>query len=198
MHERLVSQLSTRVLEIGFGLGLNCLLCADSASVHGATLRYTSIEHAPISAATLNDLNYAELLTNPTLASQLSQIVALSNDKPQQQLNGSLGEHTDLALHIDDATSPALLTKLRKEPSFDAIFLDAFSPDVNPECWTQTFFDALSQLISPNGRLATYCVKGYVRRNLEAAGFSVHKYPGPKGKREVLWASLNSSQIELK
>ncbi len=72
---------------------------------------------------------------------------------------------------------------------FDAIYLDAFSPDNNPECWTTEFFLTLFQSLKPFGKLSTYCAKGVVRRSLEAAGFEVTKLPGPPGKREIVVAT---------
>jgi len=44
------------------------------------------------------------------------------------------------------------------------------------------------QMASPGAVLVTYSSKGQVRRNMAAAGFSVEKLPGPKGKREILRA----------
>lgn len=192
-HDRLRDKRPTRILEIGFGLGLNCLLCADNATNNKTYLSYTGIEHSPISAAALIELNYGQLLDSPTLASDLAQILLDLPLKPGSTKRGLLGTYCNLTLHTEDATSPVLLERLKHGSRYDAIFLDAFSPDVNPECWTLAFLLQIQSLLAPNGRLATYCVKGSVRRNLVKAGFIVHKYPGPKGKREVLWANLASA-----
>jgi len=43
-------------------------------------------------------------------------------------------------------------------------------------------------MLLPGGVLVTYCSKGDVRRAMVAAGFTVKKLPGPKGKREMLAA----------
>lgn len=192
VHDRLKSNRPTRVLEIGFGLGLNCLLCADSAASNTTLLSYTGIEHAPISASTLIELNYAHLLSSPILANDLAQLFSGLGPNLGGTAFGLLGQYCQVILHTADATSGVLLEKLGNEPKYDAIFLDAFSPDVNPECWTHAFMRQIRSFLAPKGRLATYCVKGSVRRNLVAAGFRVNKYPGPKGKREVLWAKLAS------
>jgi len=190
VYDRLIAKHSTRVLEIGFGLGLNCLLCADCAAINNTGLSYTGVDHAPICATDFIELNYGQLLNRPSLATDLARLLADLRKKTSYVQTGLLGDDCELSLHTCDATSPVLLNSLELGPNYDAIFLDAFSPEVNPECWTQAFFEHLRLLIAPCGRLATYCVKGSVRRNLEAAGFSVTKYPGPKGKREVMWAQL--------
>ena len=77
--------------------------------------------------------------------------------------------------------------------AFDAIYLDAFSPDTNAECWSDEMLSRLfTALRSDGGTLVTYCAKGAVRRSLEAVGFVVHRHPGPPGKREILSASRTS------
>ncbi len=199
VHERLRNQQTTRILEIGFGLGLNCLLCADCAETSQTDLHYTGVEHAPINDVQFAELAFEQWLDCPQLAQQLKPIFKDAQHLAEHSILtpaiAHLGEHSRVQLHIQDATSISLLSQLTSEPNYDAILLDAFSPDVNPECWTMSFFAHLRPLLSPSGRLATYCVKGAVRRNLERAGFLVHKYPGPKGKREVLWAEVPTSQI---
>jgi len=182
---RLVSGQPTRVLEVGFGLGLNCLLSADTAAQNNTRLDYTGIEHEPISAAQLHTLDYQRWLSKPELVESLAVMLR----KPAEPcLKAKLDEHTSVTLIINDATSKIVLEQLATEPAFDAIFLDAFSPEHNPECWTLDFFKQLFSLLTPHGVLATYCVKGTVRRNLQSAGFIVQKVPGPAGKREVLRA----------
>lgn len=206
--DRLQAGLTTRVLEIGLGLGLNCLLSADCAATEKTQLHYTGVEHAPISGPQLHALDYQQWLKHPTLVDDLANLLQqtacneLGSSQDEMSLPGlpptaalrtetlgeKLGEFTTVNLHIADASSQHLLSLLSNEPKFDAIFLDAFSPEHNPECWTLDFFNHLHRLLAPNGQLATYCVKGTVRRNLESAGFKVEKYPGPMGKREVLRA----------
>ena len=81
----------------------------------------------------------------------------------------------------------ALQIKLPKD-HFHAVYHDAFSPDMNPELWTVSFFRNIFDSMKTGARLATYSAKGEVRRTLLAAGFDVEKMAGPKGKREMLLA----------
>ncbi|WP_310586546.1 MnmC family methyltransferase [Runella sp.] len=74
---------------------------------------------------------------------------------------------------------------------FDAIYYDAFALAAQPELWTQEIFEKLTPWLKTGGNLTTYCSKGYVKRNLKAAGFTVQKHPGPGYKREVLRAIRN-------
>ena len=54
--------------------------------------------------------------------------------------------------------------------------------------WEQVVFQKLFATLTEGGSLVTYCAKGQVRRNMQYAGFSVEKIPGPPGKREMLRA----------
>ena len=69
------------------------------------------------------------------------------------------------------------------------IYFDAFSPDIQPEMWTMTNFTKLFKSLQQHGVLVTYSAKGDVRRDLEKAGFTTERIPGPKGKREMLRAT---------
>jgi len=91
-----------------------------------------------------------------------------------------------LYLHWCDIVTDSLPDQI-----FDAVYLDAFSPDNNPECWTSEFLSTIRGVMNTNARLSTYCAKGSVRRALLAADFSVTKMPGPPGKREMMVATPN-------
>ncbi len=54
--------------------------------------------------------------------------------------------------------------------SCDLVLLDAFSPRRCPELWTLDFLSRLARLVSPRGRLVTYCAAAAVRSALREAG----------------------------
>lgn len=178
---------TVRVLEIGFGLGLNALLTL--AQPGPATLTFTSLEHDLLPTAQLTALRYHTLLPQPEglVERWLDARCALGDPPPSSaDRTWELAPRRHLNLMLGDA-----IDTVHQLPfaSFDAIYHDAFSPEANPELWTTTFLDALFQRIRPGGALVSYCVKGTVRRGLAASGFTVHKRPGPpQGKREVLTA----------
>lgn len=72
--------------------------------------------------------------------------------------------------------------------SANAVFLDGFSPALNPDMWAEDVFQGIAARAQPGARLATFTVAGFVRRGLQAAGFSVEKRPGFGRKRERLEA----------
>jgi tRNA U34 5-methylaminomethyl-2-thiouridine-forming methyltransferase MnmC len=67
----------------------------------------------------------------------------------------------------------------------DAWFLDGHSPQKNPDMWSPELMQAVFDHTAPGGTFTTYTSAGWVRRNLQAAGFQVGKRPGFGGKREM-------------
>jgi len=80
-------------------------------------------------------------------------------------------------------------TIFKPDSLFDVIFFDAFSPEKQPEMWTQSQFEKIFRNCNQGAILTTYCAKGNVRRALQYAGFTVERLPGPPGKREILRAT---------
>lgn len=171
-----------RVLEVGFGTGLNFLLTADVALSTRTPLHYMALEHTLLDADMVRTLEYDAYLECPALLdAYLEARATLSQEsEPFSFVFGDV----NLTLLLGEATAQSLPTA-----SFDAVYQDAFSPDVNPELWDGAFLRKLYDALEEGGNLVTYCVKGEVRRRLAALGFSVEKRPGPPGgKREMLVA----------
>lgn len=179
VRSRLERGLNTHVLEIGFGLGLNFLLTARCVLQTSAKLHYTALENAPISKDTFNSLNYQSIESLEHFTNATAEIFQTLSSEPHA--NHQFTEQIILDVHRSDA-----LTTPLKANHFDAIYLDAFSPDANPELWSPTFLKKLFHALKPDGIVSTYCVKGVVRRAFIEAGFKLRKMPGPPGKREVL------------
>jgi tRNA U34 5-methylaminomethyl-2-thiouridine-forming methyltransferase MnmC len=72
----------------------------------------------------------------------------------------------------------------------DAWFLDGFSPAKNPELWGEDLMAEVARHTASGGTAATYTAAGFVRRGLEAAGFSVTRIPGYGRKRHMTKAEL--------
>jgi hypothetical protein len=57
--------------------------------------------------------------------------------------------------------------------SFSVIFMDGFSPDVNPELWSFDFVKQLVKILEPDGVIATYSAAFPLRGALLKAGLKV-------------------------
>ena len=93
-----------------------------------------------------------------------------------------LDEHTRLSVVCADALESLTASPL----TFDAWFLDGFAPSRNSAMWSLELMEAVFDHTRPGGSFATYAAAGFVRRNLQAAGFTVERKPGFAGKREML------------
>jgi len=160
------------ILEIGLGTGLNPLLTQITGAKTKAKIHYTAIEAYPLKSELYNQLNYSDILDVP-------------KDILQQIHECTWDVFHDLT---DQFSFRKIKTKIEDwTPDFgvDVIYYDAFSPNVQPELWTEDLFQKLFETLQPNGLLTTYSAKGSVKRALKAAGFTVEKLAGPPGKREM-------------
>ena len=68
----------------------------------------------------------------------------------------------------------------------NAWFLDGFSPAKNKSMWAPELMQAVFDRTAPGGTFASYTAAGWVRRNLEDAGFTVERKPGFGRKRHMI------------
>jgi tRNA U34 5-methylaminomethyl-2-thiouridine-forming methyltransferase MnmC len=164
-----------RVLEIGFGTGLNTLLTAMEANRTQKKIHYTTLEQYPVPLSDTMVLNYSELLETDTDFFDKIQHAPWETDvviNPFFVLHKVKTDFTTCAL----------------TGMYDVIYFDVFSPEKQPELWTEYGFQKIIEHCNPNAVLTTYCAKGVVRRALQKVGFRVERLPGPPGKREVIRA----------
>ncbi|ESQ84558.1 hypothetical protein AEAC466_09405 [Asticcacaulis sp. AC466] len=172
------------LLELGFGTGLNIAAVMQlwaRTREPGAHLHIFSIEGFIMSAQEAGQAlrNWPELaeMTDALLAQwPKSRRGFHYMDFPQWGVSLTLG--------LMDVR--AALTAW--QGMADAVFLDGFSPALNPDMWADDVFAQIAAKTRAGAPLATFTVAGFVRRGLQAAGFSVEKKPGFGRKRERLEA----------
>jgi tRNA U34 5-methylaminomethyl-2-thiouridine-forming methyltransferase MnmC len=99
-------------------------------------------------------------------------------------------------LQLQVVTGDARLSLPEWTGVVDAWFLDGFSPAKNPELWQQDLLQAVADHTNPGGSAATYTAAGFVRRGLEAAGFTVTRVPGFGRKRHMTKAVRTEANLE--
>lgn len=171
------------ILEIGFGTGLNALLTAQWARENGVRVEYTSIELYPLGEEVYCGLNYGRLLGDEELFLRLHEAEWDVGFVPVVENFVIRKCKSDIVEWLRNAQCTMYNVQL-----FDVVFFDAFSPDAQPELWTEEVFRNVYALMKTGGVLMTYCAKGDVRRAMIAAGFRVEKLAGPPGKRHILRA----------
>ena len=164
-----------RLLEIGFGTGLNALLTYFEALKNNRAVQYTALEAFPLEPGIVQRLNYPELLDEPDAA----RIFLELHERPWNRAVRLSGSFT-----LEKRWEKLEISVLPKG-SFDLVYFDAFGPVVQPELWTPEIFEKLYRALDGGSILVTYSSKGEVRRAMKEAGFSVKKLPGPAGKREM-------------
>ena len=176
-----------RILETGFGLGLNFLVTwaawrADPQRC--GLLHFVSTEAWPVG---LHDLRRAHA-AHPHLA-------AIARELHQQWWGLLPGVHR---LRFDDGR--VLLTLcvgdtqalLRQQgPTVDSVYLDSFSPQRNPDIWDTHTLKAVARCCRRGTRLATWTIARAVRDTLAQCGFEVQRVPGVPPKRDNLHAVYN-------
>lgn len=166
---------SLDVLEIGFGTGLNALLTVRALEELSLQIQYTGLEAYPVAEDVVLALNYCDVLGEPHWNEAFTKMHAL----PWEE---SLEVTPDFFLKKCEAK----LEDFAPEQTFDLIYFDAFGPRAQPELWEPQWLQKIFELTAVGGVFVTYCAKGQVRRDLQAAGYEVERLPGPPGKREML------------
>lgn len=180
------------IAELGFGTGLNFIeTCAawEMAAPKGARLEFHSFE---LRLLDRDDMKRA-LSAWPDLGPRAGQLIAAWPDRLDQDVQIACGTRDrPVSLHIHSGKALEQLAKAGF--SADAWYLDGFSPARNPDMWSAELMRAVAGRTRPGGTFATYSAAGWVRRNLQAAGFAVEKRPGHAGKRDMSAGILAPAQ----
>lgn len=163
-----------RLLEIGFGTGLNAAVTAMTVSGE-RPVHYITLEKYPVEAGLVGMLGYDAFVD----ASLFAAIHAAPWEQPT----------TVVAHFVLEKRCCDLLTAPLPQ-DIDIVYFDAFAPEKQPEMWSAEVFARIYQAMRPGGVLTTYCAKGAIRRLLQSTGFVVERLAGPMGgKREILRAT---------
>lgn len=164
-----------RVLEAGFGAGLNAAVTAYEAEAAGIATDYYSVELYPVDKA-LSDLFI------PLLPEAYREVFKAVNDA-----EWGLPVRINEFFCLTKAKADLLTTELPADRNI--VYFDAFAPEKQPEIWDESVVRRVYDCLVPEGILTTYCAKGAIRRMFSQMGFEVERLPGPPGgKREVLRA----------
>jgi tRNA 5-methylaminomethyl-2-thiouridine biosynthesis bifunctional protein len=171
-----------RILETGFGLGLNFLAAwrawKDDAR-RCRLLHFVSLEAWPVSAADLvrSAAAYPELA--PLARALAEQWFGLMPGVHRMAFEAG---HVLLTLHIRD------VKQALRDRTFiaDSVFLDGFEPTRNPSMWDLYTLKSVARHCRRGSTIATWTVAGEVRRDLTQCGFAVEKVEGLAPKRQCL------------
>lgn len=155
-----------RILEVGFGTGLNAFLSQKMADEHQIPTSYVGLEAFPIRPELFQNLN-----------EELQVYHTSEWERPHP-----------LSKYFSFEKKEIQVENYESNQTFHLIYFDAFAPEAQPELWTADIFEKLRKLLVSDGILTTYCSKVAVQRNLKQAGYKIEKHQGPPHKREILRA----------
>lgn len=159
-----------RVFEVGFGSGLNTWLTLKSAMELNVQVEYHAVELYPVELSTASMMNFT---TDPRF---------MELHRAQWNVPVAITDNFTLIKYLTNFESFQFFTK------FDVVYYDAFTPDVQPELWSEELFTRLYGSMNNGGILTTYTAKGAVKQALRSAGFVLERLPGALGKRHMLRA----------
>lgn len=165
-----------RILEFGFGTGLNALLTALYFEDHHAACEYISLDHQFFEAEVWQRLNFCKELKSPSATAFFEKI----HQAPLAQNAKIHDRFYLLKRQLDFTQAFDFSTKV------DLVYFDAFAPNYHPEAWEREVLQKAYDCLKTGGVFVTYCAQGALRRNLKDIGFEVERLPGPPGKREML------------
>ena len=169
-----------KILEIGFGSGLNAFLTLIEAEKLNLSINYTGVEAYPVEPDEINQLNYVELISKERATTF-------------EELHNTSWEERHKITSTFELTKQKLFFKdIKANNEFNIIYFDAFGARVQPDLWTEDIFKIMFNALKESGVLVTYSAKGSVRRAMQTVGFTVERLPGPPGKREMLRATKHS------
>jgi len=160
-----------RLLEVGFGTGLNAAVTATAEH----PVHYITLEKYPVDSSLVERLGYGTLVD--------AQLFAALHAAPWEQPT-SITPHFTIEKRCCDLLTAPL------PHDIDIVYFDASAPEKQPEMWSPEVFARIHQAMRPGAVLTTYCAKGAIRRLLQSTGFVVERLDGPVGgKREILRAT---------
>jgi tRNA U34 5-methylaminomethyl-2-thiouridine-forming methyltransferase MnmC len=162
-----------KILEIGYGTGLNAILSGIYALENDVEVIYSGLDKYEFPRELVQELNYAAFF-DPSYHEFIRNI----NDVPY---DAAIKLHGDFTL----IKSLASLKDTELRQNYDVIYFDAFSPRQVPYMWTVEVFKKMYGALNPGGVLVTFCAQTQFKRDLQEAGFEVEILPGAPGKREM-------------
>ncbi len=153
---------SFSILDICFGLGYNSAAAIDTALESNPNCKINII-------GLENDEKCFDLIKeiNPEFKSYK---LIKKIDKFNLLI---IDNNIQIKIILDNARNS--IKKLKN--TFDAVFLDPFSPPKNPELWTKQFFQDIKNVMKKDAILATYSCATHVRETLRDLGFTVENGP---------------------
>lgn len=166
-----------RILEMGFGTGLNALLTYIEAKQQNKTIVYHGVEGFPLKDNEVAVLNY----TSGETTQEYSAVFNTMHDLEWEK-------EIEIADFFKIKKIESRFEDLNLKQEYDLVYFDVFGYPYQPELWSEAIFKKMYDGLKPNGLLVTYACRGVIKRAMKQVGFEIEVCAGPPGKREMLLA----------
>lgn len=179
LSEKFALNKDFRIVELGFGTGLNFLIATDlwqKTSSDKNKLEFFSVEKFPLSSQEI--IKALSSWKNELYYDNLANFM----DSLTDGFNIFISDNIYLHLFIGDIRGfiPLLPNGI------DTWFLDGFAPSSNPEMWNEQIFDTMKRTAKIGTSFATFTSAGFVKRALAERGFLIERVKGYGRKRHML------------
>lgn len=151
LKKLLLEKKDVKILDVGFGLGLNALVATGCAKGSNNFLSIVSLEF------------------DKTVVKSAVKLYPQWEKIYKNLLDKNIYKEKHFALQIYWGDARKTIKTLTQDKKFDIIFLDPFSTQKNPELWTIDFIENLKKCIKKDGVLLTYSNAPAVRAALNKA-----------------------------
>lgn len=159
-----------KILDICFGIGYNTFSTLNYIIKHKLDKKI-SIYSPELDGELVRSLAYFEF---PKEFEDIKHIIIEVSKNLKYE-----DENIKIEVNIGDARD---YIKSLKKQSFDIIYQDAFSSEVNRELWTKEYFDDIYKLCKKDCVMSTYSVATPIRLSMNEAGFFIYEYRPEKRK----------------
>jgi len=182
------------ILDICSGLGYNSAAILEEFLKNKDQNSSISIDMAEISIETLAiGLLIPSPIESHNIVKKAIESKLIEEDFGKLAIeDGEIPKNVDIDIFCEDGRKTI---KNLKDDSYDAIFLDPYSPAMAPELCTVEFFEELKRVIKDGGIIATYTLAAGVRFAFVEAGFYIGEGPIFGRKSGGTIASLDIKNI---
>lgn len=170
-----------RVLDVGLGLAYNAMATFDAwlAAPDAPALTVVSLEHNEdlVTALAKGEAGWAANWPEARLflASSIAKGVSTSADFVANYVHPNSGALFHWEIYIGDANA----TMSRVTGLFQFVWQDPFSPEKNPDMWSEGWFSVVREHCAPDAVLMSYSVARIVKDALTAARWQYERIATP-------------------
>jgi len=151
-----------KILDVCFGIGYNSLIAIHEALKVNPKCKITIV-------GLENDQAVFEQILKMKFDKKYKKEYSLIQKAVKKELKGQIS--------IKLIEGDARITINDVKGLFDAVFLDPFTPKINPDMWSEKFISDISKKMKKHSIISTHLSAEFIKNNLKKAGLDVFDDP---------------------